>query len=64
LTDASADAAPPGLARQAETRVSFGEFVLSLVLGILSVILPLVIFISMVAVCVYVARWWIDRPRT
>jgi hypothetical protein len=61
LTDASADAAPPGLA---EARVSFGQFVLSLVLGILSVLLPLVIFISMVPVCVYVARWWIDRPRT
>jgi hypothetical protein len=41
--------------------VSVGEFAVSLVLGILSVLLPLLIFISMVAACVYVARWWIDR---
>jgi hypothetical protein len=41
--------------------VSVGQFAASLVLGFLSVLLPLVIFISMVAACVYVARWWIDR---
>jgi hypothetical protein len=41
--------------------VSLGQFAASLVLGLLSILLPLVIFISMVAACVYVARWWIDR---
>jgi hypothetical protein len=41
--------------------VSFGEFAVSILLGILSVLLPLVIFIATVAGCVYVARWWIDR---
>jgi hypothetical protein len=41
--------------------VSVGQFAASLVLGFLSILLPLVIFISMVAACVYVARWWIDR---
>jgi hypothetical protein len=38
-----------------------GNFAASLVLGILSMLVPLVIFISMVAACVYVARWWTDR---
>jgi len=41
--------------------VSVGQFAASLALGFLSILLPLVIFISMVAACVYVARWWIDR---
>jgi len=41
--------------------VSFGDFAVSLLLGILSVILPLVMFISAVAACVYIARWWLDR---
>jgi len=41
--------------------VTFGQFAASLVLGALSILLPLLIFISMVAACVYVARWWIDR---
>jgi hypothetical protein len=41
--------------------VSVGQFAASLVLGILSILVPLLIFISLVAVCVYVARWWIDR---
>jgi hypothetical protein len=41
--------------------VTIGQFAASLVLGFLSILLPLVIFISMVAACVYVARWWIDR---
>jgi hypothetical protein len=40
--------------------VSAGRFAASLVLGLLSILLPLVIFISMVAACVYIARWWID----
>jgi len=43
--------------------VSFGEFAASLVFGLVSVLLPLVIFICMVAVCVYVARWWIERKN-
>ena len=44
--------------------VSVGEFLVSLLLGLLSVTLPLLLFISAVAVCVYVARWWIDRLRS
>ena len=43
--------------------MNLGEFAVSLLLGILSVLLPLLIFISMVAGCVDVARWWIDRPK-
>ena len=41
--------------------MSIGQFAASLVLGLLSILVPLVIFISMVATCVYVARWWIGR---
>jgi len=41
--------------------VSAGQFAASLFLGFLSILLPLLIFISMVAACVYVANWWIDR---
>lgn len=41
--------------------MSFGDFAVSLLLGLLSVLLPLLMFISMVAGCVYIARWWIDR---
>jgi hypothetical protein len=41
--------------------VSVAQFVASLLLGIFSILLPLLIFISMVAACVYLARWWIDR---
>lgn len=41
--------------------MSFGQFGVSLLLGILSVLLPLVLFVGLVAVLVYVARWWVDR---
>jgi hypothetical protein len=41
--------------------VSIGQFAVSLLLGILSVLLPVLIFISVVAVCVFIARTWIDR---
>jgi len=41
--------------------VTFGQFAASLVFGALSILLPLLIVISTVAACVYVARWWIDR---
>ena len=41
--------------------MSFGEFAASLLFGVLSVLLPLLIFISAVAVCVYIARWWMNR---
>jgi hypothetical protein len=41
--------------------VSIGQFAVSLLLGILSVLLPVLIFISVVAVCVFIARKWIDR---
>jgi hypothetical protein len=41
--------------------VSAAEFAASLLLGLFSVLLPLAIFILMVTVCVYVARWWINR---
>jgi hypothetical protein len=44
--------------------VSLGEFAASLLFGFLSIVLPLAIFISMVALCVYVARWWIARSRS
>ena len=43
--------------------MSAGQFAASLVLGFLSILLPLLIFIAMVAACVYIARWWIDRKR-
>jgi hypothetical protein len=41
--------------------VTVGQFAASLAFGILSILLPLALFISMVAACVYVARWWIGR---
>jgi hypothetical protein len=41
--------------------VSFSEFVASLFLGLLSVLVPLALFIAAVAVCVYIARTWLDR---
>jgi hypothetical protein len=41
--------------------VSVGQFAASLLLGFLSILLPLLIFISMVAACVYIARRWNDR---
>jgi hypothetical protein len=43
--------------------VSVGQFAASLFFGLLSILLPLLIFIAMVAACVYVARRWIDRKR-
>jgi hypothetical protein len=43
--------------------VSLGQFGASLAIGILSMLVPLAIFISMVALCVYVARWWIGGPN-
>ena len=45
--------------------MTFGQFAASLGLGILSVLLPLAVFVTLVAGLVYVARWWIDRraPR-
>jgi hypothetical protein len=44
--------------------VTWGQFAATIVLGILSVLVPLALFIGLVAALVYVARWWIDRPRT
>jgi hypothetical protein len=41
--------------------VSAGQFAASLVFGLLSILLPLAVFIAMVAACVYVARRWLDR---
>ena len=41
--------------------MSVQQFAASLLFGMLSILLPLVVFISSVAVCVYVARKWIDR---
>jgi hypothetical protein len=38
--------------------VTFAEFLASLLLGLLSVLVPLALFIGAVAVCVYLARWW------
>jgi hypothetical protein len=44
--------------------VSLEEFAASLLFGLLSVLLPLVIFVGMVAACVSVARWWIRRSES
>ena len=41
--------------------MSIGQFAASLAFGILSIVLPLALFISLVAACVYIARWWIGR---
>jgi hypothetical protein len=41
--------------------VTIEQFAASLAFGILSILLPLALFISMVAACVYIARWWIGR---
>lgn len=41
--------------------MTVGQVAASLALGILSIVLPVLIFISTAATCVYVARWWIDR---
>jgi hypothetical protein len=41
--------------------VSLREFAASILFGILSILLPLIVFASTVAACVYVARKWIDR---
>lgn len=41
--------------------MNLGQFAASLLFGLLSILLPLAIFISMVAACVYVARRWVDR---
>jgi hypothetical protein len=43
--------------------VSIGQFAASLAFGILSIVLPLALFISIVAACVYIARWWIGRKN-
>ena len=43
--------------------MNFGQFAASLLFGLLSIVIPLAVFISMVAACVYVARWWIERKR-
>lgn len=42
--------------------MTLAQFAASLAVGILSVLLPLVLFFSLVAILVYVARWWLDRP--
>jgi hypothetical protein len=41
--------------------VTAGQFATALLFGFLSILLPLVIVISIIAACVYIARWWIDR---
>jgi hypothetical protein len=43
--------------------VTVWQFAASLLFGILSILLPLVMFIATVAACVYVARWWIARKN-
>jgi len=42
--------------------MTLAQFAVSLAVGILSVVLPLVLFFSLVALLVYVARCWLDRP--
>jgi hypothetical protein len=41
--------------------VSFDQFATSLGLGLLSVVLPLLVFFALVATLVYIARWWIGE---
>ena len=41
--------------------MSFTEFLTSLAFGLLSVLLPLALFIGAVALCVWIARRWTDR---
>ena len=50
-------------AGEESAHVSLAEFAASLLLGLLSVTVPILLFIAAVALCVYVARWWIDKPR-
>jgi len=42
--------------------MTLAQFAVSLAVGILSVVLPLVLFFSLVGLLVYVARCWLDRP--
>jgi hypothetical protein len=44
--------------------MSIGQFAAAIVTGLLSVLLPLLLFIAAVAALVYMARWWIDRSKT
>jgi hypothetical protein len=44
--------------------MTLGQFAASLLFGILSVLLPLMVFVGLVALLVYVGRWWMDRPKT
>jgi len=41
--------------------MTLAQFAASLAVGILSVLLPLVLFFSLVAALVYIARWWMGR---
>jgi hypothetical protein len=41
--------------------VTFGQFAASLGLGIVSVLIPLILFFTLVATLVYLARKWTDR---
>jgi hypothetical protein len=34
------------------------------VLGALAMLVPLLLFFSLVALCVWIARKWMDRPKT
>jgi hypothetical protein len=44
--------------------MNFGQFASSLLMGLLSVVLPLLLFIGAVAALVYIARWWRDRSNS
>jgi hypothetical protein len=41
--------------------VSVEQFAASLGMGLLSVALPLLLFLGLVATLVYIARWWIGE---
>ena len=41
--------------------MSIGQFAASLLLGLLSLLVPLILFVAAVATLVYIARRWIDR---
>jgi hypothetical protein len=44
--------------------VSIGQFAAALLMGLLSVLVPLLLFIAAVAALVYIARRWNDRSNS
>jgi uncharacterized membrane protein YhaH (DUF805 family) len=44
--------------------MSFGQFAASLLMGLLSVLIPLLVFVVAIAALVYIARRWMDRSNS